>query len=741
MRGILIATIARGCRLSVICACGFACAAHAEPSHVLVLSDTGSTAAEVQILARVANELRSDPHEVELYRETLDILRFPAPGQQAVVAEFLRSRYSSRPIDAVLAMGPASLAFVAEWRTELFPQAPIVYGAVRAASVPPELADATGIVSSFDLVKTLELALALQPEAQQLVVITGAAPLDLSWNARARALLEPYRNRIETTYLEALPKTEVLARARALPRQTIVLLLTMQQDGAGDIFVDGREVAREIAGAATAPVYSVYETYIGQGVVGGFVESFDAMGAAMSALTVRLLSGEQAADLPAVESAKVYAVDSRALRRWNLDEALLPPGTTVLFREPSPWTQYRSEVLGIASLVALQTLLIAALLLYIRKRRVELALRQSEDKYRHVVDAQIDLICRYLPDTTLTFVNDTYCRYFGRTRSELLGRRFLDLLPATEQQRVLDNVHAVINATRTVTYTHRAVSADGSVRWQQWLDHPIVDARGHVVEIQGVGRDITELKEAEAEAQEHRAQVTHLTRVAALGELSGAFAHELSQPMTAILTNAQTAEHLLRREAPDLDGLREIVKDIIADDIRAGEVIRRLRTMLKPGATVFQELDVAGLLAEVLRLVRAQLVDQHVAVVERFGGPLPPVQGDRVQLQQVLINLLLNACEAMRDNDPRTRSLTVSASHAGELVTVAVSDRGPGLAPHVAERLFKPFFTTKTEGLGLGLSICRSILSLHGGSIAARNNADGGATVEFTLPTSSTVRR
>jgi PAS domain S-box-containing protein len=728
--------IARGSKWALFCALGCACTGYAESNHVLVLSETGSTPAEAQVLARIESELGREPSEVEVYRETLDIVRFPAPEQQVAVADFLRDRYSDRPIDAVLALGPASLAFLVDRRADLFPDAPIVYGGVRAASVPPELTDATGIVSSFDLVKTLDLALTLQPEARQLVVITGAAPLDLSWNARARALLEPYRDRLAITYLEGLAKAEVLAQVGVLPGDAIVILLTMQQDGLGDVFLDGPAIAREIAAAATAPVYSVYETYLGQGVVGGYVESFDAMGAAMGALTVRLLNGEQAADLPAVESAKVHAVDSRALRRFGLDEARLPPDTTTLFREPSLWGQYRSAILGVASLVGLQTLLIAALLLYIRKRRVELELRQSEDKYRHVVDAQVDLVCRYLPDTTLTFVNDAYCRCFGRTRSELLGQQFLDLLPESERQRVLDNVATVVNETQTVTYTHKALLADGSVRWQQWIDHPIVDARGHVTEIQGIGRDITELKAAEAEAQERRAQVTHLTRVAVLGELSGALAHELNQPMTAILSNAQTAEHLLRRENPDLDELREIVKDIIADDMRAGEVIRRLRTMLKPGAAVFEDLDVARLLTEVLRLVRVQLIDQHVSVVERFSTPLPSVQGDRIQLQQVLINLLLNACDAMRDNDPRARSLTISASHAGELVMVAVSDCGAGFAPQVAERLFTPFVTTKTDGLGLGLSICRSILSLHGGSIAARNNADGGATVEFTLPAS-----
>ena len=198
--------------------------------------------------------------------------------------------------------------------------------------------------------------------------------------------------------------------------------------------------------------------------------------------------------------------------------------------------------MSVVALVALQSLLIVALLLYIRKRRVERTLSQTEDRYRHVVEAQIDLICHYAPDTTLTFVNDTYCRYFGRTREDLIGRRFIELIPEGEREGVLERVRSLAAGTSTVSYTHQVTLSDGSVRWQQWLDHPIVDAKGKVVELQGIGRDITELKAAETEAQQRREQATHLTRVAILGQLSGALAHELNQPMTAILSNAQTAE-------------------------------------------------------------------------------------------------------------------------------------------------------------------------------------------------------
>lgn len=731
---IVLTKLARFAAAAAFGGCILAFAAYAQGEQVLLLTDTGAAPWEGLVTARVRETLLRNRGNVQVFVETLDIARSPAVEQQAAVAEFLNEKYSASPIDAAVVVGPSSLAFLAERRATLFPESPIVYGGVGASNVPADIPGSTGVVSSFDLVKTVDLALSLQPDARRLVVITGADALDREWNTVAHERLDAYRGRLELTYLAGLPKAELLAELRRLSSDTIVLLLAMRQDGAGEIFDDGPALARELAAAAAAPTYSVFKAYVGEGVVGGYVESTEAIADSMAALTLRLLSGERPADMPPVQSVSVSAVDSGALRRFNLDEASLPPDTQVLLREPALWQRYSGQALGIVALAVLSALTIVALLLYAGKRRAERALQQTEDRYRHVVDSQIDLICRYAPDTTLTFVNDAYCRYFGRAHAELLGHRFIDLIPEADRPRVLERVRSLVAEIRTVSYMHQATMADGSVRWQQWLDHPIVDAQGKVVEVQSIGRDITELKAAEAEAQQRREQVTHLTRVAILGELSGALAHELNQPMTAILSNAQTAERLLLQDAPDLVELREIVKDIVADDVRAGDVIRRLRTMLKPGGTAFQLLDISALLAEVVVLVRAQLLDHHVTLVERFAGPLPPVHGDRVQLQQVLLNLLMNACEAMRANEPSDRTLIARAAYENGFVRVSVADSGPGITPQVSERLFEPFFTTKTEGLGLGLSICRSIVSLHSGWISARNNSERGATVEFVLP-------
>jgi C4-dicarboxylate-specific signal transduction histidine kinase len=224
-------------------------------------------------------------------------------------------------------------------------------------------------------------------------------------------------------------------------------------------------------------------------------------------------------------------------------------------------------------------------------------------------------------------------------------------------------------------------------------------------------------------------------RVASIGELSAALAHELNQPLTAILSNAQAAQLFLARDDVDLEDIRDILRDIVTDDQRAGEVISRLRNLLKKSDFQPQELNVNELIGEVLKLMKHELTARAVRVVTEFTADLPSIVGDRVQLQQVLINLILNASDAMSRQAENARTLTLSSTRVEDsAVQISVTDTGSGIPRGDEEKVFEPYHTTKAHGLGLGLSLSRSIIRAHGGRMWAENRVAAGATFYFTIP-------
>ena len=281
---------------------------------------------------------------------------------------------------------------------------------------------------------------------------------------------------------------------------------------------------------------------------------------------------------------------------------------------------------------------------------------------------------------------------------------------------------------------HRIEYAAHATRGISWFEVTIEPLRrvdgGAVL----VWTNITYRKQAEAKERAQQQQLVHLGRAAVLGELSGAFAHELSQPLTSILGNAEAALQLLSKPDADLREIRAMIKDIVADDVRAGEVIQRLRAMLQRGEISREPVDLANVIKEVLDLARIDLLTRHVVVDVGFDPYLPLVLGDRIQLQQVVLNLVVNACEAMSSIDVHDRHISIVARFEGSSCEVlcSISDRGAGIASDDLERIFQPFVTTKVQGLGMGLAICRSIIEAHGGRLWAENGPNGGAIFTFT---------
>jgi two-component system sensor kinase FixL len=281
----------------------------------------------------------------------------------------------------------------------------------------------------------------------------------------------------------------------------------------------------------------------------------------------------------------------------------------------------------------------------------------------------------------------------------------------------------------------RVTDASGKVRWLQTVKRPIIDKDGSANQVLGASSDITQRKAAETELRQQREELAHVGRVSTMGELAASLAHELNQPLTAILSNAQAAQRFLNASPPDLEEVREILKDIVQDNSRAGEVIRRMRALVRKGELDMMPLDIAAVIRDVVLLIHGDATLHNIHVALDVDPDLPLVRGDKVQLQQVVLNLLLNAFDAMKDCRASERKVKVRTElEGGRWLKVAVRDCGAGLRGDKLDEIFQPFYTTKGDGLGMGLSICRSIIAAHGGHLWAENNPDRGATFYFTVP-------
>lgn len=340
-------------------------------------------------------------------------------------------------------------------------------------------------------------------------------------------------------------------------------------------------------------------------------------------------------------------------------------------------------------------------------------------------------------DGRVVEMNERWGAMFGVARSDAIGKTIteLQLYPNLEDRA------RIASDLATLGFVHE-LEVDLSNQRRETLRGVIACER---VELGGehclitMIRDITERRRAEHEIVAQRRQLQHLGRVALLGELSSAIAHELNQPLTAILANARAAQRMLQRERVDHKELHGILGDIASDDLRAGAVIHRVRALLRRGETEPQLVDINEIVGEVLDLAHSDLIQRAVSVTTHLAESMLLIVGDRVQLQQVLLNMIVNGCEAMADNPRSDRILTITTTTENDAIRVAVSDRGTGIANAVVDSVFEPFVTSKAHGLGLGLSICRSIVNAHGGRMWAVNNAGRGATFNVTIPQGAAV--
>jgi PAS domain S-box-containing protein len=382
------------------------------------------------------------------------------------------------------------------------------------------------------------------------------------------------------------------------------------------------------------------------------------------------------------------------------------------------------------------------------QKKVEEALRQSESKFRVLFDSNMVPLVYWHADGRVFDANDAYLRLVDFSRDELkAGLVRWDVLTRVEHLKFDLRAFAELTSGResSTPYEKEYVLRNGT-------HVPVLISRsllpGHkdrgvafAIDLSERKRSEQRLRESQEEAQRLQQELSHLARVSTMGELSASLAHELNQPLTAILTNAQVAQRLIAGGNPDLAELGEILADIVADDQRAGEVVHRVRSLIHKGNVEVKSLDLNSVVWDVVRLVRSEALIQDVKVALELNSLPVLIRGDRIQMQQVLLNLIINGLEAIKEAASADAALVVRTKLADKRwVQVTVEDTGVGIPDNALEGIFEPFRTSKTKGMGMGLSICRSIVQAHGGRIWAEAKPERGAVFHLLLPIDSDLR-
>jgi len=368
-------------------------------------------------------------------------------------------------------------------------------------------------------------------------------------------------------------------------------------------------------------------------------------------------------------------------------------------------------------------------------------LRGSEARYRSVVECQTEFVVRWMPGAIFTFVNDAFCRYVERTNEELIGWCFLPIIHPEDTAAFQAAIEQLNPLNAIATLESRIILPDGSLRWTRWTNQKLFDAGGQFLEFQSVGHDITELKNAADTIREKKAHLAYVSRLAVMGELVAGMAHEVHQPLHAAKTFAEAARRNLeialsseQKRSSRIDTAIDCTHEISEAITRTAKIIRGLRDFTRSQSTKFEQLDLNSIVRDACDLIVFETRKAHVKLDFSLAEELPAIQGDRIQLEQICVNLLINAYEAMAETLTGQRKILIRTQCSADYVQLAFCDSGCGVAEQDMEKLYDAFYTTKPGGLGMGLSLCKSIAETHGGRVRSEQNQEVGMTFVLELP-------
>jgi PAS domain S-box-containing protein len=574
------------------------------------------------------------PGPVDLFEVSLESARSPDPEDDGSLVNFIAAHLARDPVDLVVAFCEPAMRFATRHRQRLFPDVPLLIAAVEERRLLLQFLGpkTAAVCDRTDLTLVVENILQLLPGTRQVVVVFGVSPLERFWSDECHRVFARFENRAHFRWLDGLSVEAIKREVASLPKDSVVLFGVLLRDADGLSF-EGQHALIRLRVVSNAPVFGWFESQLGAGIVGGRLFPDRSLGVQAAGVGIRILQGDapSSIELPPVEAGPP-TFDWRELERWHIPENRLPPGSSVLFRPPSFWQVYRWYVIGVLTLISLQTWLITVLLLQrLRRHRAERQLTQSERRLHTITDSLPVLIAHVDRDQRYIFNNRAYETQFGVDPESMRGRTIREVVGNELYEVARPYVERVLSGERVMFDAEQTLSL-GQRRALHAVYVPDKDDRGVVRGFFAMVVDVTARKHAEQEARQLRDELAHAGRIATMGEMAAALAHELNQPLAAILSNVQAATRFLSAPNPDLAEVCEILHDIADDDARAGEVIGRIRSLVKKDSTESRTINVNTILEEVIVLLHSDAVIRGVVVSSELDLDLPKILGDRIQL-------------------------------------------------------------------------------------------------------------
>jgi PAS domain S-box-containing protein len=467
---------------------------------VLIFYEVGLSYPAIELLdqqMRIA--LEASPFQLELYREYLETTLFPDPITQQQFRTWYIRKYRDRKPDVIIAVGESPLNFMVEVHEKAFPEVPIVFIASKDVAGNPRLDHHfTGVWENFEPEKTLEAAVRLLPRTRHVMVIGGTADFDRGLLALFRRKLSRYEDRFDFTYLTDFDMPTLIQRMKHLPENTVILYTHISQDAAGTRFVGASQSGPLVVSAANAPIFGPADVYLGRGQVGGYLESYAAIGKIVGETVIRILDGARPQDIPIVEGANVYMFDWRVLERWGINEKNLPPGSIVLNRQPTLWDSYKWYLVGGLCLLIAQTSLIVGLLWQrATRRKAEGKLKESEQRFRLVANTAPVMIWTTGTDKLCNYVNKPWLDFTGRTFEQELGSGWAESIHSEDVVNCLKKYTEAFDKREQFEMEYRVRRHDGEYRWVFDIGVARFNQDGSFAGYIGSCLDVTERKRAE----------------------------------------------------------------------------------------------------------------------------------------------------------------------------------------------------------------------------------------------------